>query len=174
MTQVFTEEQKKISEKIGLMLDGAADMAAQLPMSAETASLISAIHRASCRKAVANSAVIRTILVTQHSCGDWSIMETIGDNEAPGIAGLTGAQVIDRHARMVKAACPEVAEPDADTQQATDAVGCMAACSVHQSDDEWRRSRAMEFAIEATKGQHISAAIEAASQIESFLKGETK
>lgn len=57
-------------------------------------------------------------------------------------------------------------ETDADDQCS---IGCDG-----PDNTEWRRARAMEFAIEATKGLHISAAIEAAIKIESFLKGETK
>ena len=62
----------------------------------------------------------------------------------------------------------EVAEPIADTQQATDAE-CVTGCD-GPDNPEWRRARAMELAITANQGRHIDAVMAAAKQIETFLK----
>ncbi|WP_313348195.1 hypothetical protein [Paracoccus sp. (in: a-proteobacteria)] len=170
MTQAFTDEQKKISVEVGCALNHALEMARHLPKSGDNVSLINAIASASRFADRAGRATICAITVAQQADGGWSIVTGDGDENHTGETGLTASEVINRVTTGVMAACPPAAEPTPDCQQATDTeADCVTRCE-GPDNSEWRRVRAMELAISANNGMHVSAIIESARKIETFLK----
>ena len=170
MTQVFTDEQKKISAEVRSALNHALKMAENLPKSDHYRRMANIITTAATAMDQAERAVVAEFHIMQRANGSWEI-ETCFDDDGVshlGFGDLTAAGVLGEITRMVVDLCPELDEPTTGAQQATDAE-CMTRCDGPENA-EWRRARAMEMAISANQGRHIDAVIQAAGQIEIFLK----
>lgn len=204
MTNVLTDEQKKIRNKVGHNLRTAAVVAQQLVglghnSDALINALITTIYAAMERLDRIGSEVVTTIRIAQQADGSWSIYESDGETETEERGNLTASTMLDEITRIVMAASGQAEQPKKvfytfsgeritgaqlragfDKEHATDAdtqQATDAACVIGcdgPDNSEWRRVRAMELAISASVDMHIGSLIHAARRIETFLKGEAK
>lgn len=167
MTQVLTDEQKKISAEVGSALKHALKMAEKLPKSDHYRSMANIITAAATAMDQAERAVVAEFHIMQRANGSWEIETCFDDDGVPhlGFGDLTAAGVLDEMTRMVVDLCPELDEPTTGAQQETEADS-VADRSTPPRDDEWHR----EMAIYAHPNQHISVVLDAAAKIEKFLK----
>lgn len=170
MTQVFTDEQKKINAEVGFALHHALKMAAQLPKTDQSSRAVRMITTAANEADQVGRATVFEFHITQQADGSWALQYDFEYGEPRCTAGdLTPAGLLDDITRLVMGACPEVGEPVADSKDDPEDAG-ITVCD-GPGNDEWRRSRAMEMAITANLGRHIDTVVAAAKTIEIFLKG---
>ena len=172
MTQVLTDEQKIFIYKAGRSLTHALRMVEKLPESRKRVDATDLIREAAHAVDQIAREFATQFRATQTVDGRWSIESGFDKSGQPqtGWGGLTATAALDAITRMVMGACPEVDEPVADMQQATDADSVTGPEPEGPDNAEWRRVRALELAISANQGMHIDAVMGAAKEIEAFLK----